>query len=871
MSAVILRQSEPRLLAGWAPMQPGDALGMAWQVQTSIAAIAFAGLALVIQLAGDPPVAIRSSREVLFDQTHFRLLLFYAGGSNVTLGLVSTWLQSDGGVLLCFIFCFVGTLALIGFSYVQAARFFLDDHRATDQALEVLLDKLKDGIREQQSAAEANQLLAERFPSSGLVRRLRGKPAGPVVIPLVSSAGGKRVTGFDPVALRGVAASLLRSVRDRRFEATQDASTKPSDALSKPATLVISYGLSDVVPRGGALFHLVLAEAPAPKLLRTYDQRLRRCVRLAAAEGQVEDELVTLKDSLLVAAQAGTTGALERGLDVYERLFTQIIQTRRDGPDGSTRAAYGSYWRAMQRNLREIGVVAVDKLGSTGVTLVADNAYALCAAAFDAREIDALREFLALYQSYFYQVTDPARPLAPEYLLVSLQNLLDLRISPAVTSDPVVQPVAELSSAAAIADTMKVCVDRGDAALLQRVLDYFRYPTRSRRLTEEGRAARTAAALAALGWAFFRWRTDDQPDQMRDVCRILLDVFQGADLWAGYIKAADSAEGWPWERWEIERARPMRARLMEFHTFLAGAAVAAASRVGMRTPTDNPSPSDADRAGTLLAAFELSDQLLTELQIPVGGGNDRLEGNLKALIDRRAQIDRAVLQNSPLEASRVEQFVQGLSEALHQSGERLSDILAAGTGDEDAVEGTDLYYNHLQPRDFFVTSERVYADPSELGRSIGAGLIDGENAYLVKTLTDGHERKSADADNIKRLWSDRSSYIVVINDWDLADQIGIQSWTPGVQNQRGLFITVDGADEICLILDLEQVARVQRSPKRLDQMGPSPRELPCVAVAVRDYDEPTQQPAAHVMVGTSLTWTRNPGDGVQVLIRKEDS
>ena len=872
-AAVLLRMWQPVVLPGWAPPDAGEAIGLAWQVQTSIAAIAFAGLALIIQLAANPPVAVRSSREVLYRETHFRFLLSYAGGSSVLLGVVSTWLPSDGGALLCFLVCFVGTLVLIGFSYLRAARFFLDDRHAAESAIQLLLAKLDDGIRDQRVVAEANRRLGELFSAPEPVRRSRRVPPGRLAFPLAEVTATKRVADFDVAALRHAGADLLRAVDGERFEAAAQTALGPARTAADPALLLIKHGVNSVVRPGQALFDLVADSEPDPELLRAFDQRLRRCVRWTS-DGEIDDELVSLKDSLLTAAHAGTTGALERGLGVYADLFTRILRAGQDGSAHFAFGAYGRYWRATQRSLREVSAVAMDRLGDAGVTLVADHAFQLCTAAFDEREIEALQEFLGLYPVYLRQVTDVSRTLSPEYLLVSAQNLIELRIAAGVADDPEPWPQAEIVVAGTIADLLKVCVDRGDTALLRRVLIFFGYPSLSRRLTPAARTARTAAVLAALGWAFFRWRTDGQPPAMKEACRVLLDALATQDIWAAYVWAVNSAEAERnWDRWEMERAVPFQFRFMEFHSFLTAAAVAAGIRMGMTPPVADPSPSDADRARALLDAYDSADETASAMDLPAASGAP-LEAALTAVIERRREIDDKVLRESPLEDERIGAFIRGFTEALRSSGRRLSDVLATASagGSEDVdeagrPEGTKLHINALVPREYFITDDRVSADPAELGESVGAGLLDGENAYLVKVMAAGQARQFADLEKIEQRAAEPDTYLVVVNDWKLAEALGVRSWTADDQPRPAMFLSVEGAERMCLVCDVKRSSRVVREPERLDQMGPSPHELPGVAVAVRDYGEPAERPVAQVIVATSLRWEGAPGRGVEVLVR----
>ncbi|WP_328468862.1 hypothetical protein OHA21_00235 [Actinoplanes sp. NBC_00393] len=856
--AAVLHFRQPTFLPEWRPQDVGDAIGLAWQVQASLAAIGFAGLALIIQLATNTPVAVRSSREVLYRGTHFNLMVAVSASSSVVLGVVATWLQSDGGALLCFAFCFVGTLGVMGLSYLRAARLFLDDRRALDKAMQLLLRRLDDEVRDQRTASDVNRLLAQFFPQAGPVRRSRAVPSGRRTLQLVTVTDTRRVRDFDAAELRRVSVDLLRAVSGEQFRA--GAAGTPAAAAPEPAILLIRHGVNDVVQPGEALFHLVVDEELEPDVVGRFDQRLRRCVSWAP-DTTVDDELAGLKDSLLVSAHAGTSGALERGLRVYGDLFRRIMEIGGGRPDDFPFGTYGPYWRAIHRSLREVSAVAVDKLGDVGVVLISDNAYALCNVAFDAHDIGAMQEFLGLYPAYLRQVT--AAPAgSSEYLLVSLQNLLDLRLATLTEDDFALRRSVEIVAAGAVADMLKVCVDAGNAPLVERVLAHFRYPALTRRLSREGREARTAAPLAALAWAFFRWRHDRQPAEMKAVSRELLKAFTGEDLWAAYERTVTSSEiDVPWERWEAERGLPWRFRFSEFSQFLGAAAVAVGSRAGMAVPEQDPTPEDGDRAAVLLDAFQLADELSEQLDLSAAGGQERLRASLSALVERRRNIDDTALRQAPLEEDRVKQFAAGFGEALTSAPYRLSDFLLADPSGDVTVDGTKLIFNSLVPRGYFVTNDRISAEPAELGRSLAAGLLDSENAYIVKTLIEGLDRTSADVEEIESRRDTPGSLVVVVNDYRLAARLALDS------EEEGLYLDVDGVESFCLVCDLASAARLVRKPFSDERTGEPVHDLHDVALAVRDYEQPTGQPVAHLKIGTSLDWSGTPGSGIEVLVR----
>ncbi|WP_141715203.1 hypothetical protein [Micromonospora rhizosphaerae] len=880
--AVLFRSRQVSFLPSWAPANASEALGLAWQVQTSIAAIAFAGLALVIQLASNPPVAIRSSREVLYRETLFRSLLLFAGASNVTLGIIAIWLASDGGAIIGFLFCFVVTMLFIGLSYFRAAEHFLDERRAAVRALNLLQEKLSDGLYKLDVMARANTRLADLFPGDSLIRarsRASGSTDG---IPLVIVGQSVRLEDVNYRLLQRIAAKHLHRMWLINFpaEATQEAPPKRVEGSLRdtaPAILLDSR-INEVVPAGGHIFTLTASlEADDPRV-RVLENDLRGCIRLRDGDEDDDErlrgELVTLKDSLLSTIAAGTTGSLRQGLDVYSELFNRILASTGRIQDPSilfSFSAYGPYWRWLQRDVREIAVSAIEVLGRRGLYVTVDHAYSLCKLAFKSGDYDALREFLGLYPAYLTEVLGQSSDDAlAEYVAVSLQNLTQLFMRAEVRNDMQARRLVEEISAGVFAEMMRICVDTERSALFERLLAYFGVPSdliggfgAADRKASESKAA---ALLAVLAWTLYRAENLHASQQLEDIAAKLLRLIPAHLVWAAYVEVGEGVlgQGRPWSRWELQTKIPLQVHMMAFDSYLASAALMVAAAVGLVVPPGVPSADDASRAGSLLNAFELAGRLSRFVPSFTFQG-ERLEQQLKALVDQRRSAEKQAIRESAIESERVERFISALREAMDESSNRLSNTFSRNAPHEIPGDGTKLYLNTLVPREFFVSSERVLAEPEMLASNAAYGMIRGENKFIVRSLVDGLAWQDAGVAEIARraeaLKEEASGtlFLVVLNSWELADALGF--FRGGVQmgQQQGMFVETDDGIGACVACDMNLVSPLLRSPQPLDGVGEWQflRDHG-VAAVVRDYSGESEEPVAQVVVGVALEWTERP-------------
>jgi hypothetical protein len=279
-----LRARSPIFLAEWAPPDPASALATMWQVHTTFAAVAFAGLALVFQLSVDPPMAPRSVREILYERTMFRLLVEFSALGSIFLGIAAFWLVSDATVAVGFLGAFAPTIALIAISYYRAAGLFVNPSLALRLAEERLAVKLMRSIRSLTVLRVTNQdltrLILRKSPLLQL-GRLSAQPSQS--IPMLSFLDRRRLADINFARLSD-AASEIASVVASDVATLEGRPHEPAIEQTIPEpNLTLDYFVDDIVEAGSPIFRLSGVEKLDEGVRRRIEMRLSECLRWANA------------------------------------------------------------------------------------------------------------------------------------------------------------------------------------------------------------------------------------------------------------------------------------------------------------------------------------------------------------------------------------------------------------------------------------------------------------------------------------------------------------------------------------------------------------------------------------------------------------
>lgn len=225
----------------------------------------------------------------------------------------------------------------------------------------------------------------------------------------------------------------------------------------------------------------------------------------------------------------------------------------------------------------------------------------------------------------------------------------------------------------------------------------------------------------------------------------------------------------------------------------------------------------------------------------------QIEAQLAAAESDFERLEARARAELPIERGKVEAFVQAVE------GEWLKN--AALRGSLTSVEPSEAAptswfgFNSLQSRDFFTTSPNVHAPPTELGKSIGRGLVDGEMSRAVDVL-EHLPRSESTLDQLKHIVDGRIDElsarggrprILVVGEWRAAHAL-LGDYSFGVE-QAGSYRNVPlqlvyvDSEPTCFVFDLEQTLDVRRWPAIKSDPGDITAAGGMLLVNVRDIDD----------------------------------
>jgi hypothetical protein len=142
---------------------PSDVIATAWQVLAGFASIAFAGLAVLMQLTSEPVVTSRGVREVLFRESQFRPVLAFSIVGAVQIGAAALFLnQPESAVIeIVVVAC---TILWIGWSYARVGKVYANPGEALRLGERALTDDLRKSMREARARAIAESRLYHVVP-----------------------------------------------------------------------------------------------------------------------------------------------------------------------------------------------------------------------------------------------------------------------------------------------------------------------------------------------------------------------------------------------------------------------------------------------------------------------------------------------------------------------------------------------------------------------------------------------------------------------------------------------------------------------------------------------------------------------------------
>lgn len=137
---------------------PSAVIGTAWQVLAGFASIAFAGLAVLMQLTSEPVVTSRGVRQVLFQESQFRPVLAFSIIGAIQVGAATLFLdEPESAVVEVAVVAL--TILWIGRSYARVGKVYASPGEALRLGEKALVDDLKRSMRDAHARAVADARL----------------------------------------------------------------------------------------------------------------------------------------------------------------------------------------------------------------------------------------------------------------------------------------------------------------------------------------------------------------------------------------------------------------------------------------------------------------------------------------------------------------------------------------------------------------------------------------------------------------------------------------------------------------------------------------------------------------------------------------
>jgi hypothetical protein len=204
---------------------PANAIAASWQVLAGFASIAFAGLAVLMQLTSEPVVTSRGVRQVLFERSQFRPILAFSITGIAQVGAAALFLSTSEAAITEFLLV-AATVYWIGKSYARVGSVYAKPGEALKLGEIALLRDLHASMRYAHSRAVADARLHALVP-----REWRWTLDTQTGVPLVSAKRTAFLRDIDIDMLKDV----LNEVKDNARTLT--ATTEPTRTDEKPTPM----------------------------------------------------------------------------------------------------------------------------------------------------------------------------------------------------------------------------------------------------------------------------------------------------------------------------------------------------------------------------------------------------------------------------------------------------------------------------------------------------------------------------------------------------------------------------------------------------------------------------------------------------------
>lgn len=697
-----------------------DAGALLWQVHSTFLSVGFAGLAIATQIFTESPVAIGATRSDVL--RHVRIPDFAKIGlaSNLLIGAEALWLESDAGLLLVVLACLLPTAAAMVWSYWKMLSLLSSPTQLDARVQATLVETVEARLKSLEAVRAASATELESLRANGLVD-------GP------TAPGMERVPVFLPHSDRVVRRIRSRVVQQAVQSAAaitstvQDSEAKAQDIVRVEISANVELGTRQ--PSGRAAFWIFIqGTAPAGMvdgikhiLLDALDFEDLGAV---TPDEEIAHELGLLRDTLSASLRSGQFNLAERALNMIEAIVRKAWQSpRQPGPISLRLSALRSDW--LYRTIAEAELDA--SLGRRETDLFIDHAMSRTLTSPALASYEHFTLSLASFARIGRLLLEERPPHWPEAwhrLLNGLQNLAEYSFHGEADADDLrtecVWTIVELAKAAIDAENGEAALEA--AAFLASIFEHIHGHLRR----EVG-----AGQLVLRAWTLLlasKGRADWAAWAALQQHLTLTGTYDSQVAARSHTERPSGGRG-RWEWWELESDGPAKVTVMEMDSYIDKAVLKSMSASwGPLSPA-----SDEQTASTYRRLLSLAE----DTSMTTTPGLDGLIAALRKRIDEWKESQYVQLSQAPLAASRIAEMRES-ARAVLTGKNRLATLVPALTEIPELVQDDApiLGMNLRVPREYLVEEvfNSTYADPAQIGQSVGRGFIDGEDRKVCALL-----------------------------------------------------------------------------------------------------------------------------------------
>jgi hypothetical protein len=776
-----------------APKDPQSVLGLAWQVHAGIIAIAFAGLALLLQFSTQSLIAGHTIRGALFRRTYFRPILTYCLIADVGLALVTAWFSTPSAVVIQMVFTILGSVALIAFAYGQVLRVFVQPGLTEGVGQTALLDLLSRSLDSNKALARANGRLEEVVNLSWS----SSESSNTNVQRLVRSSRRQVLTDVNLLRLRDVLREL--DAKSRQVATASEPPSPPGEGTSgasleksRRSQLHMLAQLGSSVDENKYVFYVTnphLFTGDWEKLERRLLNALDWDSQPTQELQRFEAEINVLRDNIHEAISSGASARTRQGLEIIQAAMRCTVQAHEKASGATVRrlsdvvfnVAYGQEWEILMRAMSDLISGSSDTLSARTKQEIHNLLFRMLQDFCVTEELPAVQSCLNLVVAdWSASLASPAvnGSQAQGYILFRLSEVTEFALP--MSGGPAFQESAMSLLADTFINCAKAAVDQGDAEAAARAITFLRQTFEFESGADAGdafRRSRELGLLVLLAWILFRKDRQLSGSETDRTAAEIESTIPQHNIWELARLAQETEDqstlGWSW--WES--TINLNRHWYGFPTMPTYVKLAALKLASTR-PFQPPSP---PAENDVVLTHNL-DELLTAIR----GGNFRnlrdeltsvnlenVEETVKAVLDEVNRRRRDMLAQTRLDDARIQQFDRALRELLVDgSRPRLAKTIADG-----GTSGTARkigYWGRLN-KWYFVESD-VIAEPERLGRNVAGNLIHQEEQAILSTILGAAPAYEAAAESIPDMLPDwltstEESRLIVTNSWDAFFQL----------------------------------------------------------------------------------------------------